>query len=459
MDNPVQNKVLVVDDDPAMLRLLTAQLGHGGYEVLTADTGDQALGILEQEQPAYLITDLDMPGMDGLELCRRVRDLELSRYLYIVFLSGRSDDDNLVAAMDAGADDFLGKPLRKQELQARLTAGARVLRREAQLSQLAEQDALSGLLLRRPFNRFLEKEWHRSRRFRVPLSVVMFDIDHFKQVNDSHGHPAGDQAIVTVANLIQQHARDCDVVCRYGGEEFCALLPETSEAMAATWADRLRINIAATPIPFGDSIVRVSVSAGVAEISADLVDEEQLLAQADQCLIAAKRAGRNCVVSERMQSDEDIAGSNLLSDGVSRRVLAREAMTPIVHSLRADWPLACGAEYILRHNVSAAPVTDESGNLLGILSEQDVLRVVRHPDVSDKRVADVMCNNVISYEETAPLSHVLGFLTRASLRHVVIVSAGRPRGLVTRASLIRWFLSNAWQQYDSDKLDCAASCD
>jgi len=299
-------------------------------------------------------------------------------------------------------------------------------------------------LLRRPFNGFLEKEWHRSRRFRLSLSVVMLDIDHFKQVNDTYGHPAGDEVIRTVAQLIQQRARDCDVVCRYGGEEFCVLLPETNEASAMAWAEQLRSDIASTTIAIGNTSTQVTVSLGVAEMQVDVEDKDQLVALADRCLITAKRNGRNVVVSNRSLSKAN-ANDDVGIVGCSNRcVLARDAMTPLVHCLRPDWPLIRGASSMLRYGLSSAPVTDLRGNLLGIISDKDILGVAHHSDATNQSVADVMRCDVVTYKETAALSQVLSFLSRSSLRSVIVTSNGKPSGLITRSSLVGWLLENTW---------------
>ena len=443
MNSDLLNKVLIVDDDPALLRILSAYLKSGGYEVCAASSGQQALQLVKSEKPSFLVTDYEMPEMTGLELCRSVRQLELPHYLYIVFLTGRSGEDDLVAAMDAGADDFLNKPLRKHELLARLTAGARVLRLASRLSQLADFDALSGLLLRRSFSGFVAKEWHRSRRYRLPLSMVMLDIDYFKQVNDTHGHPAGDEVIRSVAELLRQHTRDSDVVCRYGGEEFCVLLSETDEASATLWAERMRSRIADATIPIGTSSLQVTISIGVAEMLADTEDKDELIALADQCLLAAKQQGRNRVVSLRPLS----RSGGLDGESIERRlngVLARDAMIPLFHCLDPDWPVVRAAAYFLQYRVSSAPVTDADGNLLGIISEKDVLAIADSSDAPGRPVADVMRPNVIAYEETVPLAQILRFLTRASMRSVVITSEGKPSGLISRAALVRWFIDNHW---------------
>lgn len=443
MNSKIHNKVLIADDDPAMLRLLTTHLKSGGYEVITAENGIEALKLAAEECPSYLITDWEMPEMDGLELCRRVRELDLEHYLYIVFLTGRSDERDLVSAIDAGADDFLTKPLRKHELLARLTAGVRVLQLETHLLELADHDALSGLLLRRPFGTFLKKEWHRSRRYKIPLSALMLDIDFFKQVNDTYGHPAGDSVIQGVAKILQDNSRECDIICRYGGEEFCVLLPETNEASAAIWAESVRKRIENETFSIGTKQLQVTISMGLAEILADMEDQQELVDLADQCLLAAKEQGRNRVVTHRelCQSRNMDDSDNDKLDGI----FANDVMIPLVHCLRPDWSFTQGAAYFIRYRVSSAPVTDQDGNLLGIVSEKDLMSIAHRSDASDRHLADVMRANVITFDYDAPMVQVLRFLTRASMRSVVITSDGKPVGLITRSTLVRWFIENEWK--------------
>ena len=269
------NKVLIADDDPEIRRIVRCYLESSGYDVSVVDNGRGALELVREEQPSYVITDWDMPEMSGLELCRQIRQMELFHYVYVVFLTGRSNEEDLVAAMDVGADDFLNKPLRKHELMARLKAGTRVLHLESRLSRLAANDALSGLLMRRAFVESAEKEWQRARRYRLPLSAVMLDIDFFKQVNDTHGHLAGDEVIRRVADLIRQNARSSDILCRYGGEEFCVLLTETEEVAATTWAERLRRIIADTTITYGETNMQVTVSLGVTGMLAEMEEKDE----------------------------------------------------------------------------------------------------------------------------------------------------------------------------------------
>ncbi len=235
---PGNYKLLLVDDDPALLRLLCRWLEKAGYSVRTAADGQEALDAIESECPDFLITDWEMPRVNGLELCRKIRGLALPHYVYTVFLSAKTGAAEMIAGLESGADDFLSKPVAEGELLARLQSGARVLELERDLSLMAHTDFLSGLPTQRTFFDALQKEWHRATRLKLPLSCVMTDLDFFKQINDVYGHPVGDSVLKFVAELLLDNSRASDTVCHYGGEEFCVLLPETDENGAAVWAER-----------------------------------------------------------------------------------------------------------------------------------------------------------------------------------------------------------------------------
>jgi len=291
-------KVLVVDDDPAMRRMVSKILESAGYEVLHAGNGAEALEAVREELPAFVVTDLDMPVLDGIGFCRKLRDEELSHYVYVLILTG-SCGDHLVEGLTSGADDFLRKPVKPHELLARMQSGARILDLEERLRVLATRDSLTGLLNRRTFFELLDKEWLRSRRNCCPLSCVMTDVDFFKRVNDTYGHSAGDAVLRSVSRLIKGHCRGSDSVCRYGGEEFCVLLPETDNQGAMAWAERCRLVIAEAPCIAGGTNIPVTVSLGVAQQDEATESPEQLLDFADQALLVAKREGRNRVVAYR----------------------------------------------------------------------------------------------------------------------------------------------------------------
>ena len=211
-------RVLLVNDDPAMRQLLAAWLERAGYCVDRAADGREALAAIERECPDYLITDWEMPYINGLELCRRVRGLALPHYVYIFFVTAKSESGKLIEGLNVGADDFLCKPLLQGELLARLRAGARVLNLERRLSQLVRTDSLTGLMTRHAFFEVLAKEWHRASRTLAPLACVMMDLDLFKRINDTFGHLAGDAALRTT------------------GRDLAGQLPRAATAPAATAA-------------------------------------------------------------------------------------------------------------------------------------------------------------------------------------------------------------------------------
>ncbi len=303
-------KVLVVDDDPAMRRLISKILEAAGYEVALAADGSEALDAMQDDFPCFVVTDWDMPVLDGAEFCRMVRQQELPHYVYIVMLTG-SYTDGLVEGLSAGADDFVTKPLKAPELLARMKAGARILELEDQLRLLATRDPLTGLLNRRTFFTFLAQQWRQAARLGIPLSCAMMDLDFFKQVNDTYGHLAGDTALKSASRTLQESCRETDFVCRYGGEEFCVLLPDADEQGAASWAERCRADLEeARPVADGVTL-RITASLGVAQRRDDTETPEQLIDLADLALLAAKQSGRNRVVAhsslERRETPDQIS--------------------------------------------------------------------------------------------------------------------------------------------------------
>jgi two-component system, cell cycle response regulator len=238
-----------------------------------------------------------MASMDGIEFCRNLRELKLPHYVYVILLTSKSHEDDLITGLSAGADDFLTKPFSHGELTARLQTAVRILELESRLNELARRDPLTGVLNRRTFHEVVQREWSRAVRYRHPLSCVMVDIDYFKRVNDTYGHLVGDHVLKFLAQSLEGQSRCPDYVCRWGGEEFCILLPETDEQGARLWAERCCWAIAEADISSDEHCLTMTASFGVAERQEDLQTPEQLLHRADQALYAAKRAGRHRVVS------------------------------------------------------------------------------------------------------------------------------------------------------------------
>jgi diguanylate cyclase (GGDEF)-like protein len=300
-------RVLAVDDDPISLRIVTAAVQSFGHECLGADDGAEAWRLLSTTEVDVVVSDWQMPGMDGLELCRRIREQE--GYTYVVLVTGRTDPDEVVRGMLAGADDYLTKPLDVRGLRLRLIAAERVTavharlaeqqaeleRLNGRLAEAARMDGLTGLRNRRALDEDLPKLLARCERYGHELSAVMLDVDHFKAYNDRFGHLAGDEALRRVAGVMMNHGRQTDQFYRYGGEEFMCLLSQGTHTAFRT-AERLRQAVQDLAIAHpGSAHQVVTLSAGVATWRASALTPDALLAEADSALYRAKTDGRNTV--------------------------------------------------------------------------------------------------------------------------------------------------------------------
>ncbi len=442
--HPQARKVLIADDDPAILRLLTYWLEGAGYEVRQANDGLEALHAVREDCPHFLITDWEMPNLDGIELCRRIREEGFPHYVYSVLLTGRSDAGDSIVGLEAGADDLLTKPVGAAELLARLRAGARVVELENQLVSLARTDPLTGIPNRWVFFEHFERELLRASRHDIPLTCVLVDIDFFKTVNDSHGHVIGDVILKAFARTLSQQCRPSDYICRYGGEEFCVLLTETTEENGAVWAERIRAALHEIAIPIGEQHLSVTASFGVAERTAATNGPEDLVDKADDALRVAKHTGRDRVVrfdeiGELGPESGNVAGHRKLFRGV----LASHIMTTPVLCLNQDQSLADAAELFLRVRINSAPVVDHEGRLVGIIAEKDLMANTPRNEGWKSPIRDVMKRHVVCYEENTPALVIYDFLCRVSIRRVVVVKNERPTGVISRGSLLRWF--GNWQ--------------
>jgi two-component system, cell cycle response regulator len=286
--------ILVVDDNPDKLSLLEAALCLAGYSVTTATDGDEALAAIESYQPDLVITDVMMPRMNGYELAQRIRANPLTKFIPVIMqtAAGRRAED-LRRASEVGALGYITDPTDLDLLLARTRT---LLEFKAYLDvceEAAFTDHLTGLANRRRFERQLEREVGRTDRFGHPFSLLMVDIDNFKNLNDSFGHDAGDDAIRRISRVLREGTRGIDLAARIGGEEFAVLLVETNQQAAVEVAERLRLAIWALEIPSGG---QVTASFGVAECPTDAHTAADILKAADVALYEAKRAGRDRVV-------------------------------------------------------------------------------------------------------------------------------------------------------------------
>lgn len=307
-------KILVADDSELSRRLLEASLTKRGYEVLTAADGDQAWSILERQGcPSLAILDWMMPGLDGLELCRRLRQQAREPYVYVILLTAKDRKEDILDGLQAGADDYIKKPVDGDELEARLRTGKRIVdlqgeliaAREA-LRNRADHDALTGLWNRGAILEVLGRELSRAHRCGASLAVALVDLDHFKRINDTHGHPAGDAVLREAGSRMSSSLRPYDAVGRYGGEEFLIVLPGCDVPFGLACAERLRKSLARDGIQVGDRLLPVTCSVGVAASAGDHEsDAEALLSAADQALYRAKAEGRNRVCGAGQRTPVD----------------------------------------------------------------------------------------------------------------------------------------------------------
>lgn len=295
-------KVLVADDDVTGRSLAARWIRNWGYEVVTASDGTEALAVLDGEPSVQLaVLDWMMPGLSGVEICEAVRRRFTDRYVYIVLLTGKTDSDDTVAGLGAGADDYMTKPCNPKELEARLRTGRRIVELERalvsvqqQLSHEASHDALTSILNRRAILEELDRELVRGQRSSQPLSLVLLDVDHFKVINDTYGHAAGDEVLRALPSRITPALRSYDRAGRYGGEEFLIVLSNCPESAAFSAAERVRRAISGTAIVHAGRDLHVTASLGVA--STQLSHETgaaTLVKAADRALYRAKRGGRN----------------------------------------------------------------------------------------------------------------------------------------------------------------------
>jgi diguanylate cyclase (GGDEF)-like protein len=293
---PQTMRILIAEDDLVTARLLRALLDSWGFEVVTVTDGVSALAVLQTpDAPRLAILDWMMPGLDGPEVCRRARAYRPGVPMYLILVTSREARRDVVAGLDAGADDYVVKPPDPEELRSRLKAGIRVLAMEHHFERVAMVDSLTELPNRRGLDDAFARQLMRSLREQQPVSLLMVDVDHFKKLNDTHGHLIGDDVLKRLARILRHNVRPHDLVARYGGEEFALLLPNTDIDTAMMIGERLLTAIgnpatedASRHLP--TATVSIGVSAARSSISLS-----ELISQADAALYRAKQGGRNRV--------------------------------------------------------------------------------------------------------------------------------------------------------------------
>lgn len=299
-------RILVADDMPLDRSMLRLSLEKWDYEVVEAENGSEALEILTRDDaPSLAILDWMMPGISGPDICQEIRCGNRSRYTYILLLTSKDDTDDLIEGMQSGADDYIVKPVNLHELQVRLRAGKRIIELQDELIATREElrvqatrDFLTGIWNRGVITERLNEEINRAARANGSLGIIMCDIDHFKEVNDTHGHPAGDSVLIEIALRMQANLRAYDALGRFGGEEFLIVAPDASTEGIVALAERIRSAIEKKPIETSSGPISVTVSLGtIVRIMEQNTSLKGLIDEVDRALYRAKESGRNRVES------------------------------------------------------------------------------------------------------------------------------------------------------------------
>lgn len=312
MENLIQQpqeglgRILVVDDNRDNVEIIATRLRFRGYQIDEASDGAQALESVHANPPDLILLDVMLPDIDGYEISRRIKGDEKIPFIPIILVTARDSTQDKVAGLDAGADDYLTKPINFPELEARVRSMLRIKKlqdeielKNRELERLSISDGLTGLFNHRHIHALLNEEFERVQRTGERVTVAMFDLDRFKGVNDTHGHQAGDRVLEEFADILRESAREIDRLGRYGGEEFMALLPDTNIDDAEVFVERVRREVARRPFNIGEDRepLRMTTSAGIASYPDPRINSPEMLVRlADEALYSAKATGRNRVV-------------------------------------------------------------------------------------------------------------------------------------------------------------------
>jgi diguanylate cyclase (GGDEF)-like protein len=297
-------RILVVDDNRDNAEIIATRLRFRGYAIEEAGTGQSALDAVHRNPPDLMLLDIMLPDIDGFEISRRIKGDPGLPFIPIILVTARDSTEDKITGFDAGADDYLTKPINFSELEARVRSMLRIKRlqdeleeKNRELQRISISDGLTGLYNHRHIHGLLREEFERASRMETMLTVAMFDLDHFKAVNDTYGHQAGDRVLQQFADLLRQNARDIDRLGRYGGEEFLALLPATDLDGGMVFVERVRAAVEKHAFNIAtDHPIRMTVSAGIALYPHERVTNTEMLVHlADEAMYAAKARGRNRV--------------------------------------------------------------------------------------------------------------------------------------------------------------------
>jgi len=298
-----KNKVLIIDDNKVTQQLAIALLDKKNYTVLSAENGMQGIGMAKTHEPQVILLDVMMPEMDGYEVCNLLKSNDKTKNIPIIMVTGKAESMDKINAFELGAADYVTKPFDYAELQARITTQIKmknlwdeVQDKNKQLQEIVKTDWLTNLYNHRHFHERIFEEFNRAKRYKLPLSCTFIDIDYFKNVNDTHGHQAGDEVLKSISNLFRESIRDVDFAARYGGEEFALVFPHTVLGVAENICERLRKKIESEVFIFNEIKIKITISLGVSgTLENKTTTYDELIRFADDALYAAKNEGKNRV--------------------------------------------------------------------------------------------------------------------------------------------------------------------
>ncbi len=432
---PRRLQVLILSDDRRTLRHLSRFLGALAYDVRQVTAVEHAVAVLQCRPPDFLIVDSEAIARSGRDLSRLAGQPTALTRAFTFLILDKPDLEVVTQAIEAGIDDFLAKPIVYAELLVRLRAGARVLEFERRLRDQADVDPHTGLPNRHVLEERIRKELAQPSPDRNPPACALIDVDFLGQINDARGWAAGDRVIRAVAGDLFPLCSSPHLLASLGGGRFAALLADTTVEGAAQWAERAAGLVADAEIDLDGEPMRATASFGVAAPADDDRSPDALLERAERALVMAKHSGRNCVATYGQFDEESALWADLAAPGkMFERTVARDVMQPCTLVLRARQTVEQAAAMFHRTGLGELPVVDNDGRVVGIVTEEAVLDQPSG-EASYARVAEIMDPDVAAYDEDTPLATLIEFLTQGSQSLAVIVSGGRPTGIVSSSGL------------------------
>ena len=440
-------RVLLAEDNPTTRKIMSHWLESRGYTVVQAEDGSKAWTSAQLDCPPIVVTDWNMPQMSGIELCRSIREQHESDQVYLLIATSRDEGGDLTEAMQAGANDFLSKPVREEEFLARIRNAEIALKRLRQRAELADRDSLTGLLNRRAFIVRAEKMIRASRENRSRLACLVLDVDLFKRYNDDFGHAVGDQVLRMIADCIRRETRDSDIICRLGGDEFCILLPNVTEDDAFEIAERVRQQVACTTCKMENVAYPIKATIGIASLTEEMEDANHLINAADQVLLVAKMDGRNRTGCQSHALISKIEPKKRLANPaqslLSTLTVSDICQTPIA-SMLEDEPIANARHYMISNHTDCICVVNKHSEVVGTVTERELLVASLNTSNLQQPVKSIMSFNYVLYTEKMPAQKFWeSYLRNPHLKSILVDQQNRPIGLVRGKRLLSMVHSNA----------------